>query len=86
MRLEPMINDQMPHDDNTPLSSRPPSYHSYVLRFWEERSAESAQTIWRFSLEDPLTDQRYGFPSLQALTAWLQSEMAMESKEQDNPV
>lgn len=81
-----MTSDQMPHEDNTPLSSRPPGYHSYVLRFWEERSAESAQTIWRFSLEDPLTDQRYGFPSLQALTTWLQSEMAKENEQADDPL
>jgi hypothetical protein len=56
--------------------SRPPRYHSYLLRFWEERSDQPEQAVWRFSLEDPLTDQRYGFPSLETLIAWLQTEMA----------
>ncbi len=64
--------------DNTPLQGRPPGYRSYVLRFWQERSEELPHVVWRYSLEDPLTDQRYGFPDLDTLTAWLKSEMAKE--------
>lgn len=79
-----MMDDQSPQKDNAPLSARPPGYHSYVLRFWEERSTESAKAIWRFSLEDPLTDQRFGFPNLEALVAWLQSEMAEEKQREDD--
>jgi hypothetical protein len=56
-----------------PLSLRPPQYHSYLLRFWEERGQQPS--VWRFSLEDPQTDQRYGFASLEALMHWLRAEL-----------
>ncbi|MGB8644914.1 MAG: hypothetical protein WCF84_06735 [Anaerolineae bacterium] len=61
--------------EDTPLVARPPGYHSYLLRFWEERSEQAPLTVWRFSLEDPLTDQRYGFPSLNALVEWVQTRI-----------
>ncbi len=64
-------------EGNAP-QTKPPRYHSFLLRFWEERSEEQALTIWRFSLEDPLTDQRYGFASLQALTDWIQVQLAKQ--------
>ncbi len=56
-----------------PLTSKPPHYHSYLLRFWEERGQQPP--VWRFSLEDPQTDQRYGFASFEALVHWLQAEL-----------
>ncbi len=59
--------------ENTSLYGKPPGYHSYLLRFWEERSDQSPLTVWRFSLEDPLTDRRYGFASLEALVGWIQA-------------
>ncbi len=62
--------------EDSPLFARPPGYHSYLLRFWEERSGETPTTVWRFSLEDPATDQRYGFPSLEALEEWIKAKMA----------
>ncbi len=61
--------------DNTPLFERPPGYQSYLLRFWEERSEEPPRTLWRFSLEDPQTNQRYGFANLAALVDWLELKM-----------
>ena len=54
----------------------PPGYRSYLLRFWEERAEQPAATVWRFSLEDPLTAQRLNFADLPALVAWLQVETA----------
>ncbi len=66
----------------TPLIGRP-IYRSYVLRFWQERSEESSHTVWRFSLEDPLTDQRYGFPGLDPLVDWLKLEMAKSQEKSD---
>ncbi len=58
--------------------AKPPRYHSFLLRFWEERGEEQEQTVWRFSLEDPLTDQRYGFASLEALSDWIQAQIARQ--------
>ena len=52
-----------------------PRYHSYVLTFWEERSHDpDASVVWRFSLKDPHTNQRRGFPGLQEMVAFLQTE------------
>jgi hypothetical protein len=59
---------------------KPPAYRSYLLRFWEERSEQPAMRVWRFSLEDPLTAQQHHFPSLEALTTWLKTEMADASQ------
>lgn len=55
-------------------ADRPPAYHSYLLRFWEERGDDPTPPVWRFSLEDPQTTQRQGFASLAALTDWLQAQ------------
>lgn len=57
-------------------SNQPPAYRSYLIRLWEERSEEPPMAVWRCSLEDPLTGQRHGFANLEALTAWLQAELA----------
>jgi hypothetical protein len=62
-------------DPALPMQARPPAYRSYLLRFWAERGEQLAASAWRFSLEDPLTGQRRGFPSFEALVAWLQSDM-----------
>ncbi len=60
-------------DANQSIFAQPPSYHSYLLRFWEERSEQPA--VWRFSLEDPQTTRRYGFASLDALVEWLRAQI-----------
>ncbi len=69
------VIEPKPDKDSPPLYDRPPRYHSYVLRFWEERSEELRVTIWRFSLEDPLTNQRYGFADLPALVEWVKAKI-----------
>jgi hypothetical protein len=56
-------------------TTQPADYRSHLLRFWAEHSEQPALTVWRFSLEDPLTAQRYGFASLQALTAGLERQV-----------
>ncbi len=71
-----MMNEPKPEKDSSPLFERPPGYHSYLLRFWEERSEELASTVWRFSLEDPVTSQRYGFATLNALVDWIQTKIS----------
>jgi hypothetical protein len=39
---------------------------------WQDQAATSG---WRFSLEDPRTNQRRGFASLEALTQFLQGQL-----------
>jgi hypothetical protein len=51
------------------------SYRAFVLRTWHESSLEAAETgIWRYSLEDPHSGERYGFATIDALVAFLQSQ------------
>ncbi len=70
-----MIAEPKPEKDTPPLFERPPGYHSYLLRFWEERSEELPLTLWRFSLQDPQTNQRYGFANLTALVDWIHAKI-----------
>jgi hypothetical protein len=79
-----MSSEQHSQTDNPPLYERPPGYRSYVLRFWQERSDQPPLTVWRFSLEDPSTDERYGFPNLQTLVEWLRAEMAKQQQSGDD--
>jgi hypothetical protein len=47
------------------------------LTCWEERGQDPAgSTVCRFSLKDPRTGQRRGFPDLEALMAALEQEMS----------
>jgi hypothetical protein len=49
---------------------RAPRYHSYQLRCWSEGLG-----IWRFSVEDPHTGERRGFPEMAALVAFLDATL-----------
>jgi hypothetical protein len=69
--------------DAMPALDKPPIYRSYLLRLWEERSEQPAMRVWRFSLEDPLTTQQHHFASLEALTAWLRTEMSNATQSPD---
>jgi hypothetical protein len=66
---------RMPNLDEVPTFAKPPSYHSFLLRFWEERGSQPAVSVWRFSVEDPLTDKRHSFADLASLMNWLRDEM-----------
>ena len=57
---------------------KPSRYLSYVLRCWQEPSIHAGRetSVWRFSLQDPRTDQRRGFATLEALLVSLQKELA----------
>jgi uncharacterized protein (TIGR02246 family) len=52
-----------------------PRYHSYLLRFWQERSRAGGVPVWRFSLEDPHTRIRHGFATLEELLAAMMRDM-----------
>jgi hypothetical protein len=60
--------------------SKPLHYRSYIVRCWQERSVHAgAETVvWRFNLQDPRSNQRHGFATLEALLVSLQSELADE--------
>ena len=53
-------------------------YLSYIVRCWQEHSIHAGQEMltWRFSLEDPRTNQRLGFATLEALLVALQENLA----------
>ncbi|HDN80610.1 MAG TPA: hypothetical protein ENG33_09120 [Chloroflexi bacterium] len=56
-------------------------YQAYLLRLWEERPASPGRPgIWRFSLEDPRTGQRYGFTTLEALMDFLRKQIRGERR------
>ena len=48
------------------------SYQSYLLRLWVDSGTKDL--VWRASLKDPLTGERRGFASLEALFAFLRQE------------
>ncbi len=59
------------------MLDQPPSYRTYLIRCWEERSRDlTAPTVWRFSLEDPQTGQRRGFASLEKMMGFIRGELA----------
>lgn len=49
-------------------------YTSYLLRLWLDGEAD---TGWRYSLEDPRTNARRGFATLDDLVTFLQQETAV---------
>jgi hypothetical protein len=66
------------------MTERRPDYFSYLLRLWRVSRRISAQaeeegTLWRASLQDPLTDERVNFASLEDLVAFLQRQMGLVS-------
>ena len=56
---------------------KPSRYLSYVVCCWQERSVHAGREIvvWRFSLQNPRTNQRRGFATLEALLDSLQTEL-----------
>ncbi len=72
-------------------SVRPLHYRSYLLRFWEEHSADSSLGVlppaerWRFSLEDPHSGARLGFANIDQLVAFLEDQIQSNSKREAAP-
>ena len=63
--------------------SKPLHYRSYIVRCWQERSVHAGTEIvvWRFNLQDPRTDQRHGYATLEALLISLQEELDDEDSD-----
>ena len=55
------------------MFEKPPQYHTFVLRIWEERGSEGKTAVWRYSLHNVEDSVRIGFHSLEELTNHLQS-------------
>ena len=60
------------------IPTKPGSYRSFLLRLWLDGDSRS----WRFSLEDPHTEERRGFADLERLTEFLKEAMG-QTKEND---
>jgi len=60
------------------IQKKTPRYVSYVVSCWQERSVHAGREImvWRFSLQNPRTNQRHGFATLESLLVSLQEELA----------
>jgi len=52
-------------------------YRSYLLRLW---CAETLDSCWQASLEDPHTGKRIGFASLEQLFAFLMEQVEGDAK------
>jgi hypothetical protein len=66
------------------MTERQPDYFSYLLRLWRVSRRGSSQAgdeeaLWRASLQDPLTDERVNFASLEDLVAFLRRQMGLVS-------
>jgi hypothetical protein len=53
-------------------------YQSYVVRCWQEHSVHAGREtrVWRFSLQNPRTNEQRGFATLEGLLISLQAELA----------
>lgn len=59
------------------------SYHSYLLRLWQERNGSHLQ--WRASLQSAQTGEKYHFASLEALFAFIRRRgIALNQLSNDN--
>lgn len=51
----------------------------YLLTIWHERSTLSGRAaVWRFSLEDARSGERWGFANLEQILAFLEKRMVTE--------
>jgi hypothetical protein len=50
------------------------NYHAWVLRLWRENPLAS----WRIALEEIATGDRKGFPDLDSLNLYLQTQFIVE--------
>ena len=56
-------------------------YISYLLRLWQAGSG--SERVWRASLQSPHTGERRGFPSLEALFAFLRQQTGVAPDSDD---
>lgn len=52
-------------------------YRSFLLRLWRSKSDETSS--WFASLEDPVSGERKGFSSLNAMVKYLETELTVST-------
>jgi hypothetical protein len=60
----------------------PPNYLSFLLRLWQVQS--EGVWVWRFSLENPLTGERFGCKDLPSLNAQLEQICLEHNRSEEN--
>jgi hypothetical protein len=55
------------------MDTERPAYLSYLLRLWQ--APGGAEQPWRASLQDTLTGERRGFADVEALCAYLHTQI-----------
>ena len=63
------------------MSKKQPNYISYLLRIWQ---SNGDRTTWRASLQNPHTDERIGFASIDELCAFLRQQTGAECGSEDS--
>jgi hypothetical protein len=59
-----------------PLNDQPPRYQTFILRLWEERlKGDSSSAVWRYSVEDAQTRERWAFVGAEELCAFLEGQI-----------
>ena len=71
-------------DKDTKVKMDEFEYLSYLLRLWKVKAA--GETLWRASLENPITGERLGFPDLEALFTYLEWIAQAPSYDKPTPV
>ncbi len=49
--------------------------YSYWLKCWKETSLHGQGDVWRYSLQNPDTGERFGFVSLGSMASFLEKEL-----------
>jgi hypothetical protein len=67
-------------DTENPVTKTQSEYLSFLLRLWRvsvdvSSDPDSEEMVWRFSLQDTLTDERASFTDLKDLVAFLRRKM-----------
>ena len=70
------------------MNDNNPVYKAYLLRLWEEDDYENGDDkmsapVWRASLEDASTHERYGFDRLDALFEFVKKQTVSASQARD---
>ena len=67
------LERRVTHLRNETMNTGKGSYLAFMLRLWPVE--QDGEMVWRASLESPLTGERRGFATLEALIAFLQAEI-----------
>jgi len=61
------------------MVEKPTNYHSFLIRLWKIKQEDTF--TWRASLENPQTEEIFGFKNLQALFEYLESLTTREAND-----